>query len=219
MATKYPPALNVSEAIAVIEKMFNKHSGNEVAVDLMPEILGVTSGSSYFPSKISALQKYGLTKKTSSDMLIMTDLAMEIVAPIGENEKTNAIISLFENTEVLSDFYKKYGKTNLPSPEQVKSSLNKEYGIEREYVNKWYFFIVDSFKAIRIPVVPPLSLTLLSNAVPATQTPLEIKKADLFRIPLMGSKVFEFSMPEELNNEDLDFIISFFELRKKNVKK
>jgi hypothetical protein len=215
MATKYPPALDVNEAITVIEKMYSKHNGNEVAVDLMPDILGVKAGSSYFPTKISALQKYGLAKKSPNDMLIMTDLAMQIVNPMGDNERATAIASLFENTEVLSDFYTKYGKTNLSSPEQVKAALNKSYGIDRKYVGGWYDYIVDSFKALNLISRIPSGIPLPSEK-PNLYIP---PQANLFKIPLTEGKAFEFSMPNDMTNDDLDYVISFFELRKKkNVK-
>jgi hypothetical protein len=215
MATKYPPALDVNEAITVIEKMYSKHNGNEVAVDLMPEILGVKSGSSYFPMKISALQKYGLVRKSPEEMLVMTELAMQIVNPLEEKERTTGILSLFENTDVLSDFYTKYGKTNLPSPEQVKATLNKSYGIDRVYVNRWYDYIIDSFKVLNL-IGKKTSDIMMPSEKPNLYIP---PQPNLFKIPLMSGKVFEFSMPEDMSNEDLDFVVSFFELRKKNVKK
>jgi hypothetical protein len=211
MATKYPPALDVNEAITVIEKMYSKHNGNEVAVDLMPEILGVKSRSSYFPMKISALQKYGLVRKSHEEMLIMTELAMQIVNSLGEKERTNGILSLFENTDVLSDFYTKYGKTNLPSPEQVKAALNKSYGIDRNYVNRWYDYIVDSFKAL--------------NLIGKTKSPLTPSEEPNFYlnkqqevISLPSGKMFSFSLELGYTENDLDFIIGFLELKKKNVK-
>jgi hypothetical protein len=210
MPTKYPPALAVNEAIFVVEDMYKKHQSREVAIDLMPEIVGVKPSSSNFPASISALQKFGLVKKLDKDILELTDLAMQIINPIGD-EKSEAIISIFEKTDVLSDLYHKFGKTSLPSPEQLKQSLLKSYGVERDTVEKWYGFVVDSFKALKLV---EKSLATTSGEQPTQKVQTQPVNTQLFKIPMPSGKTFEFRLEDGHTAEDLDYVIGFFELMK-----
>src|ERR1035437_4562638 len=130
MANKYPPQLPISEAIRVIKEMYSTHKSKEVSLDLMPDILKVTSKSSYFPLSIIALQKFGLVEKRPHDIIELTDLAMQIINPIGDEDK-EAKFSLFRKDEVLTALIDKYPNGILPSEEQLKQTLMKAFSIPR----------------------------------------------------------------------------------------
>jgi hypothetical protein len=218
MPTKYPPALSVYEAVSVIERTYKKHQDRQVAVDLMPEILDVKPSSSNLPAMISALQKFGLVKRVANDMLELTDLAMQIIKPVGD-EKKRAIIAIFENSEVLDELYQKFGKTSLPSPEQLKQSLMKNFGVERDTVEKWYAFVTRSFRALSLieqgPEREDVRITPGTGRINVGET------GQLFKMPLPSSKVFEYTLDDEYTVDDLEHIIAYFNLlfEHKNKKK
>lgn len=209
MPTKYPPALSVTEAISVIEKAYKAHQTTEIAFDLMPEILDVKPSSSNFPACISALQKFGLIRRLNKDMLELTDLAMQIIKPVGD-ERSQGVIAIFEKTEVLSELYQKFGRTSLPSPEQLKQSLMKNFGVQRELLDKWYDFVAQSFK----------SLSLVERKQEQRDVKIAVKSEQLFggealqlfKIPVPSGRAFEFKMDKEYTSDDIHYIIAFFEL-------
>jgi hypothetical protein len=210
MATKYPPALSFNEAVLVIKKMFEQH-GKETAISLMPQILGISPNSSYLPRKIAALQGFGLIDKTPSDDLAITELGRQIIEPIGD-EDARAKLSAFQKNDVLSDLMNKHSNGKLPSADQLQQFLMKNYQIPRETVKHWYEFIIDSFRAIMS--TEPLQATEETknlSMVPSTRSTFQN-----FELP-SGNK-FEFLLPNNVTIDDLDFIIGFLELKKKNVK-
>ncbi|HEY9165592.1 MAG TPA: hypothetical protein VIS48_05470 [Candidatus Kryptonia bacterium] len=212
MATKYPPALSFSEALVVIKKMKVDH-GNETSVELMPKVLNISPNSSYLPRKIAALQAFGLVEKTPSDDLALTELALQIIKPIGDEDK-EAILKAFQKNDVLSDLWNKYSDGKLPSAEQTQQILMKNYQIPRETVKQWYEFVIDSFRAIG--GVQTEDWLKEANAVLDARTPLR-QHYQNFLLPT-GSK-FEFSLPDNVTIDDFDFIIGFFELKKKTISK
>ena len=216
MATKYPPALFFSQSINVIRDMHQQH-GMETAMTLMPKIFGITESSSYLPRKTSALQAYGLAQKTADDNLALTELAMKIIKPIGD-EGNEAKLEAFKKVDILSDLLIKYPDGKLASPDQLQQVLMKSYSIPRETVKMWYDFIVDAFREISTIVSENTSI---EEPVSGTQRVINRTRAAVsnysnFDLPSGGR--FEFGFPAKLTAEDLDFIIGFLELKKKSVK-
>jgi hypothetical protein len=190
MATKYPPALTFSEALAVIRDMFQQH-GMETSMELMPKVFDISPNSSYLPRKTSALQGFGLVQKTASDDLALTELAQRILKPIG-NEANEAKLESFRKIDVLSDLLAKYGDGKLPSADQLQQSLMKNYQISRDSVKAWYDFVVDSFKEIS-PVV---------ESVPQRAT----TRSSQSTIDLSGAQNYEISVPVD-SGESIKVII------------
>jgi hypothetical protein len=218
MATKYPPLLSLGEAIDVIKSMYAEHQSREVSIDLMPAILKAKPTSSGFPMRISALQRFGFIDKRPNDLLWLTDLAMQIINPIGD-EAFEAKVTAFRKIDVLSDLLLHYPNGKLPSAEQLQQSLLKTYRIERERVKQWYDFVVDSFKAI-----PELSgKQTVVGALPSTPgqpaTSIQTVRTMLSeRQVLPSGKGFEYTLENGYTSEDLDYVIGLFELKKRTMK-
>lgn len=189
MPTKYPPALSLSQALPVIKAMYGEH-GRETSIDLMPKILDISPQSSYLPRQVSALQSFGLVDRRENDILELTDLAMAIVDPIGEGESVEAKFKAFNKIDFLADLLMKYKNGKLPSPEQLKSILNKSYGIARETVDSWYKFVFDSFRAL-----PFDKNDSREESSPGSDSSVQNKK-DLESL-LKNPKVYQFSIPLE----------------------
>lgn len=214
MTTKYPPKLSFSEAIRVIKEIYNIHKSDEISLDLMPEIVKAKRNSSNFPDKIVALQRFGLVDKKPNEILKLTNLALQIVNPIG-NEDIEAKLNAIKNDELLSTLIEKYPNKTLPSPEQTKQTLIKSFNVPRETVDKWYQYVIDSFREISIKKTDLRisgSADIEFKPSPATITVTQ-------NIILPSGKKFTFALEDGLTQDDLEFITDFFELKKKRLGK
>jgi len=221
MATKYPPQLSLSEAIRVIKEIYSKHKTTEISFDLLPEIFKVSKGSSYFPAKIVALERFGLANRKPNDVLELTKLAMQIIDPIGD-EDIEAKEVVFLKDEVLASLLEKYPNGNLPSTAQLKLTLHKSYGIPKDTLGRWYQFVIDSFRELttqhsRDVFVSESAIgsdSVKTASIPTVATP---KGFQNFELP--SGKKFSFSLEDGHTFDDLEFITDFFELKKKRVSK
>lgn len=221
MATKYPPQLSLSEAIKVIKEIFSTHKGRDVSFNLLPKIFKVSKGSSYFPAKIVALQKFGLADRKPNGMLELTDLAMQIINPIGA-EDIEAIDIAFRKDDVLAFFLEKYPHGNLPSPEQSKQTLMKSFNIPRETVGRWYQFVSESFRELTSQQSLNINVNdtvVVGDNIKTASTPTAIIQKGFQNFELPSGKKFSFSLEDGHTLDDLEFITDFFELKKKRIDK
>lgn len=220
MPTKNPPRLTLEEAVRAIKEMYTKHQSREVSEDLMPEILDTKQTSSFFATKINALQSFGLVKKMPNDILYLTDLAMEIVHPFGEEEALQAKIKALQQVDVLADLLLKYPNSKLPSAEQIQQTLLKNYQIGRDRVKPWYDFVVGSFRTVS-ELAGRSVLTVAKSPqeqVPVSTTPTSRALSDDYRIPLPGGGAFRYALEGQYTADDLEFVKGYFELMKTMAK-
>jgi hypothetical protein len=198
--TKYPPRLSLEDAIRVILSMYGDHNSREIPYDLMPTILKTKRESSFFGDKINALQKFGFVEKRPNDLLYLTDLAMQIIDPIGD-EANEAKIQAFKRIDVLADLLVKY-PNKLPSAEILQQSLMKSYQIPREGVRFWYDFVVDSFMALPERAESPKTEKGEVSPIPdffATIAPQDYQ----FTVPLGDGGIIRVSIPQSAKARDL----------------
>jgi len=214
MPTKYPPALSLTDAIRVINVFYEIHRDQQFNLDSIdPDILDTKKTSSYFNRRISALQAFGLLEKRG-DLVRLTPLACQIAHPVA-GEDSEAKLTAFRKVDVLAELLARYPNAKLPAAsDTLKQVLWKLLGVERERVNEWYEFAVNSFGAIS-PVVSdgsPKSESPIGMPVPP---PSEMKVR--FRLPLPSGGTFVFDL-EKYTEADLGFLIDYFTLLKNNIK-
>lgn len=148
-----------------------------------------------------------------------TDLAMQIINPIGNDEMLEAKVTAFRKIDILSDLLLHYPNGKLPSAEQLQQSLLKTYQVERQRVKQWYGFVVDSFKALpelsAKQTVGTGSISLQGQPVGVVQT---VRTAKFERQVLPSGKEFEYILESGYTLEDMDYVIGLFELKKKSIK-
>ncbi len=211
MSTKYPPLLDFNKAVQTIKSIYDIHAGDRFNLNLLVDILETTKDSSNFPGRTSALIKFELLDR-ENETVQLTPLAIQIAHPVA-GEDVDAKITAFKKVDVLDDLLRRYPNAKLPTDaNQLKKVLLNSLNIHRDTVEKWYDFVINSFRAISGFTNIPSTHPEIQKAIPSQP---DIVKTDSFRIPLTSGKAFEFSMPNDMNNDDLDFVISFFELRKK----
>jgi hypothetical protein len=221
MATKYPPYLSLTGAVQAIKAMYDQHKSREISVDLMPEILQTKQGSSSFPMKIAALQRFGFIDKRPNDLLWLTDLSMQIINPVG-NEEQEAKLQAFRKIDVLADLLLKYPNAKLPSADQLKQTLLKTYQIERDRLKQWFEFVVDSFLAIQELSVKSLAQDVYPASIQSQEKignpVITTRTVNFLRDTLPSGKAFTYLIEDGYTAEDLEYVIGLFELKKKAIK-
>ena len=219
MTTKYPPQVSLSEAVRIIKDIYKLHKSNEISIDLLPDIFKIKQRSSNFPATITALIRFGLVERKPNEILKLTDLAMQTINPIGD-EDIEAKLTSAKKDEVLATLIEKYPNYTLPSPEQTKQTLIKLFGVDRNTVEKWYQFVVDSFAELSVKRSIVINETATGNdevKTPIISQPTIQKGFQNFVLP--SGKQFSFVLEDGLTLDDLDFITDFFGLKKKRLGK
>lgn len=222
MATKYPPQLSIGEAIRVIKEMYITHKSKEVSLDLMQDILNISQKSSYFPKSISTLQKFGLVTRRPHGIIELTDPAMQIIEPIGD-EDIETKLNLFRKDDVLSALLDKYPNGVLPSEEQLQQTLMKTFNIPRDTVKRWYQFVIESFR--ELPKEETNKDNLLQSASPKIKADIslggnaDMKFSRYQNIRLPSGIDFSFHIEDGYDLRDLNFITNFIDLIKKEFEK
>lgn len=225
MPTKYPPALDFSEAVKAVKEIYAIHKTQGFNMKLLVEPLNTTPTSSYFVRRISALQTYGLLEKVG-DVVNLTPLAEKIANPIG-GEDGEAKITSFRKIDVLSDLLNRHPNGKLSPSDTLKRILIDSVNVDRNTVNQWYDFVVNSFREIAgmgsaetRRIIAPLqeqASTPVLNPSGEPVIPYSVGKDNFQNIELPSGKKFQFSLPTDSTSLDLSFIIGFLELKKKSM--
>lgn len=223
MASKFPPALALNKAIQKVKDIYDVHSGDRFNSKLIVDTLETTETSSNFIRRITALQAFGLIDKSSGDTIQLTNLAIQIANPVA-GEDAEAKLICFKKIDVLEELLKRFPNAKIPTePTQVKQILLKSLNIHRDGIEQWYDFVVNSFRAIsgtttqaqQNQPIRRIDQESLPGVEKITQHMSDIKYENFY---LPSKSKFEFSLPENVNTEDLDFIIGFFTLKKNAIK-
>ncbi|MCH7827973.1 MAG: hypothetical protein IIC75_08405 [Bacteroidetes bacterium] len=221
MATVHPPSLTLEDAVLTIKKMHKLHKGRDVAIDLMPSLLGISPKSSYLSLQIGTMSKYGFIERRPNDQLYLSDLAMQIIQPLNSTEVYKAKLKAANNIDILNDIIKRYPNFKLPSKEQLREYIYKAHSIPRDRLNAWAEYVIKSTKTLESDS-PPLEEKKTVIQVD-TGNKIEHNKYTVnetfqnFELP--SGKRFSFSLEDEYTLDDLEFITDFFELKKKRIKK
>lgn len=214
MPTKYPPALNLTDAIRVIGILYEIHKTQQFNLDLLdPRILDTSKMSSYFARRISTLQTFGLLEK-QGDLVQLTSLAGQIIDPVA-GEDSEAKLIAFRKVDVLAELLSRYPNGKLPtSPDTLKQALWKSLGVQRERVNDWYDFVVGSFRAISGALNPSVE-SAKSNSPTPIPPPDQMRVR--FRIPLPSGNIFVFDLDPTYTKADFEFLVDYFTLLQNKV--
>jgi hypothetical protein len=146
---------------------------------------------------------------------------VQIANPVA-GEDSEAIYKSFDKVDVLRELLNRYPNAQLPpESDTLKQVLLKSLGIDRDGIAYWYDFVVNSFK----PVNPQKRINLpvrddikQPNDENKNASMISLSQGVFQNFELPSGNKFEFSLPANITIDDLDFIIGFLELKKKNVK-
>jgi hypothetical protein len=216
--TKYPPIIGLNQAINIAREVHKIHSKERFNVDLLVDVLQTTKTSSYFIRRITAMQQFGLFSKTD-ETVQLTELAIQIVDPKAGEDREAKLVA-FRKIEVLAELLQRYPNAKLPPDDQtLKSVLLQSMQIDRDTLQLWYDFVVDSFKAIsgateRASEEPSRKA---EAAKPSTKEGAELTGMKTSTVWLPSGKRFEFSVEEGYTSDDMEFVMNLLNLFKSSI--
>jgi hypothetical protein len=140
-----PPALKLSDAVALVHKIYNK-AGGSASNDTFSQIIGNTTTSSAFIRKLSAMRLYGLIDETSA-IIMLTDLGNRIAAPRDIDDDLAAMKEAMLRVDTLNKIYERFKGRILPEDQFLKNILIQEFKVPREVATLWMFCFNDAATA------------------------------------------------------------------------
>lgn len=212
MPTKFPPAWSLNQCVKTIQEIYRIHSDERFNSELLVEFLDTTKTSSNFNRRTSALQGFGLLTKTD-ETVQLTELAVQIVNPVAGEDK-EARLTAFRKIDVLSELLPRYPNGKLPQePDTVKAVLHKSLNVERDTVQQWYDFVVDSFKAIYLSGDSISNIQMQEKIAKShNESQASYPEMRTSTVFLPSGKRFSFSVETGYTPEDMAFVQSLLNL-------
>jgi hypothetical protein len=116
------------EDIVDFTSELNKLGGN-VSIEAFAGNRGQSKSNSSFTGRISGAKQFGLLG-VESNKLFLTPLALRILVPKEENDKTLALLEAFTKPELYKELIKSFNGKVLPERISLGNILRHDYGIE-----------------------------------------------------------------------------------------
>lgn len=130
------PRMTLEEALSVPRALYQEYAGDPTAPHDVAIAVGNSPTSSVWRVLSGAANGYGLTDGAySAETISLTDLGRHIVAPTAEGEKERGLLKAALQPTILKEFFEKYDRANLPSPEILRNVLVK-MGIPQDRVDE-----------------------------------------------------------------------------------
>jgi hypothetical protein len=230
------PVLSLEEVIELTKSAGTK-AGDTNSLDILSRLTGNSMSSSNFSQKMATLKNYGVFTFDKS-LYSLTALGKRIAYPASFEEQAKDIIEVFSNQEYLKKIWDTYKGKILPQKEFLANAIVGAIGIPSELKFEWadYFINAAKFSGL-LEERGSNSYQVLSGYVSGfipfnketEQLPEMKNEQDLsiiktipqhtyqnFELP--SGKKFYFHLDEGFNVDDLEFIMDFFELKKKRIK-
>lgn len=223
-----PPALKVSEAIALIEKV-NERAGGVANYDLFSQIAGNTKTSSSFQRKVSALRQYGVIEDRDN-VVAISELGHRIVSPRNESDDSQAVKEAMLRIDLLNRIYERHRGRILPEDHFLNNVLLQEFKISRDFSSTWVEHFKDAATVAKLLFVRGdgktqvldqaalAGVSAISNSDPVSPPPLAEKPAmpdfsGALPIVLGPGKLALIKLPETWNSvRDLKRLLKMLEL-------
>jgi hypothetical protein len=222
-----PPIISFGTAITFAEKIY-EHGGSKASYDMLSRIFDNSIKSSSFTKKLAALRLYGLVVEPTKGDVQLSEIGMSIAAPQSPQAEAAARKEAFLRIEPFTKIYDRHKGKLLPADEFLKNILEQDCGIPKDLSDAW----LEAFKeAIRVAgllyerpdqktqiMESGVSLKQPNIASPAAELPrsVETKTTDIpqpiennsasgmnHRIKLSAGRLASFSIPDDLNPEDV----------------
>ncbi len=116
------PQIELSEAIALVAQIHKKEGTNYATREVIAELLGYSSVNGASEKKISAITAYGLLDRNSERELRVSEVAMRILHPESEREKSQALTEAATSPNLFREINEKWPDTP-PSDASLRSYL------------------------------------------------------------------------------------------------
>ena len=229
-----PPSINLKEAIDFARAIYER-GGGSMTVDDVAALMKLSSKSSGFRLRLSALRGFGLID-TQAHSIHITQSARSIMAPTSQAEYQAALLEAFNSFSMYESLHQKYQGGFLPEDTFLANTIMKEFSSPSEYKEKWIKSFKDSGRAagvlreeggkIRVLRTPSPTGVIMSEQKPAdeqqgheeqeqqrkqeSEYPIQISVGS-FPV-VLDEKKRTVLVPLDFNRDDLEYLQGVLEL-------
>ncbi|HEU0047926.1 MAG TPA: hypothetical protein VFQ43_10025 [Nitrososphaera sp.] len=222
-----PPFISFGSAITFAEKIY-EHGGSKASYDMLSRIFDNSIKSSSFTKKLAALRLYGLVVEPAKGDVQLSEIGMSIAAPQSPQAEATARKEAFLRIEPFAKIYDRHKGKLLPADEFLKNILGQDCGIPKDLSDAWLHAfkeairvagllyerpdqktqIMESGAPLRAPSIPSPATeptrSVETKTIDVSQ-PIENNSASGMnhRIKLSNGRLAVFSIPDDLNAEDV----------------
>lgn len=145
------PKHTLQEAIEIPIAIQEKNAGRPMKRILLADAVGRKPTSSEFKHFLSSSFKYGLTDGTEkAEYISLTQLGLAITKPKDDKELQESKVRAALIPEIFKKIYTYYKDSKLPSDAFLKNILEREFNIDREWVDDCIITLVANAKYVNI---------------------------------------------------------------------
>jgi hypothetical protein len=223
-----PPFITFATAVSFAEKIY-ENGGSKASYDMLSRIFDNSTKSSSFAKKLAVLKLYGLVIEPSKGDVLLTETATSIVAPQSPQAAGTARKEAFLRIEPFAKIYERHKGKLLPADEFLKNILEQDSGVPKDLSDAWLQAFKEAIGVAGLLYERPdqktqimesgIQLRMSGVPSPATEPVHSIETKNVLdlqrltektfdsgmnhRIKLSGGRLASFSIPDDLNAEDV----------------
>jgi predicted nucleotide-binding protein len=145
------PKHTLQEALEIPVAIQEKNAGRPMKRILLADAVGRKPTSSEFKNLLSSSFKYGLTEGTEkAEYISLTQLGLAITKPKDDKEFQESKVKAALIPDIFKKIYIYYKDAKLPSDAFLKNILEREFNIDREWVDDCIAALVANAKYVNI---------------------------------------------------------------------
>ena len=145
------PKHTLQEAIEIPAAIQEKNAGKSMKRILLADAVGRKPTSSEFKHLLSSSFKYGLTEGTEkAEYISLTQLGLALTKPKDDKELQASKAKAALIPDIFKKIYTHYNDAKLPSDAFLKNILEREFNIDREWVDDCITVLVANAKYVNI---------------------------------------------------------------------
>ena len=131
------PTHTLQDVVPIAETIQEVNGGRPVRTGMLAESLGTSTKSSMLIQKLNSSAKYGLTNGAhSSEVIELTNLGEMLTAPVGPDERDEALRTAANRPDIFAGFYEIYSGKRMPSDVYASNTLERDLGLRRELTDE-----------------------------------------------------------------------------------
>ncbi|MDW3222031.1 MAG: hypothetical protein R8G34_03975 [Paracoccaceae bacterium] len=119
------PSLSLPEAEAAVKKIFDKDGMNPVDRDSAVQHIGYSSLNGASATALASLKQFGLTSDAGKRMLQVTSLALDLIEPESDADRTDALKAAAFNPDLFASLNERFPET-IPSENNLRAHLLRQ---------------------------------------------------------------------------------------------
>lgn len=128
------PKWGLEDALRVAEAIESANAGQPYPPADTAIALDISPGSSDWRTLTAASFKYGLTTGTyKSDRLSLTDLAVRIISPTGDEDRISALFEAAINPATFKSIFEYFKGKKVPASNFLENTIAREFTVPKEH--------------------------------------------------------------------------------------